>query len=100
MAEAGAQAGALQVAGTAQGHQLPFLVAACDHVLIGEEFFAAEAYLSEDLEKLGSLRGQDVVKNAAVALLLAVPLVVSLAELGGWTWSTSLRNLLLRVLQP
>jgi hypothetical protein len=100
IAEAGAQAGALQVAGTAQSHQLPFLVAACDHVLIGEEFFAAEAYLSGDREKLGSLRGQDVVKYAALVLLVAVPLVVSLAGPLGWTGVASLRDFLLRLLQP
>ena len=50
LAEAGNQAGAVQVAGTAMSHQLPFLVAACDHVLIGEEFFAASAYLTGDAQ--------------------------------------------------
>ena len=100
LAEAGAQAGAVQVAGTAMNHQLPFLVAACDHVLIGEEFFAAEAYLSGEPEKLGSLRGQDLVKNTAVIMLLAVPVVVSLAGLAGWTWAGNLRDVLLRLLQP
>jgi hypothetical protein len=100
IAEAGAQAGALQVAGTAQGHQLPFLVAACDHVLIGEEFFAAEAYLSEDPEKLGSLAGQDLIKDGALALLIVVPLVGGLAELAGWGWAAQLRDVLLRLLQP
>ncbi len=99
LAEAGAHAGALQVAGTATNHQLPFLVAACDHVLIGEEFFAAEAYLSGDPEKLGSLRGQDVVKNVAVLLLLGVPLVVTLAGVAGWTWAGNLRDFVLRLLQ-
>jgi hypothetical protein len=100
LAEAGAQSGALLVAGTAQGHQLPFLVAACDHVLIGEEFFAAEAYLSQDPEKLGSLAGQDLVKDAALALLVGVPLVAGLAELAGWSWAAGLRDILLRLLQP
>ena len=69
IAEAGAQAGAVQVAGTAIPHQLPFLVAACDHVLIGEEFFAAEAYMSGEPEKIGSLRGQDLVKFAVMAVI-------------------------------
>jgi hypothetical protein len=100
LAEAGAQAGAVQVAGTAHGHQLPFLVAACDHVLIGEEFFAAEAYLSGDPEKLGSLRGQDAVKDTAVALLVGGAAVVGLATVTSWPWFTSLRDALLRILQP
>jgi hypothetical protein len=100
LAEAGAHAGALQVAGTAMGHQLPFLVAACDHVLIGEEFFAAEAYLSGDPEKLGSLRGQDVIKDTAVALIVGGAVVVGLAGLTGWRWLVALGDGLLRVLQP
>ena len=100
LAEAGAQAGAVQVAGTAMGHQLPFLVAACDHVLIGEEFFAAEAYLSEDPEKLGGLRGQDVVKNAVLGLLIVGSAVVSLAELTGWPWLTAVRDAILGLVQP
>jgi hypothetical protein len=46
MAEAGAEVGAIQVAGTANLHQIPFFVAACDYTLIGEELFAGGAYLS------------------------------------------------------
>jgi hypothetical protein len=100
LAEAGAQAGAVQVAGTAMSHQLPFLVAACDHVLIGEEFFAAEAYLTQDPEKLGSLRGQDLIKDVALAVILGGAVIVSIAALSGWAWAIALRDLLLRVLQP
>jgi hypothetical protein len=69
LAEAGNRAGAVQVAGTAEVHQLPFLVAACEHVLIGEEFFAATAYLSPDPVRRGSLVGQDLVKYAVMAVL-------------------------------
>lgn len=99
LAEAGAQAGAVQVAGTGMSHQLPFLVAACDHVLIGEEFFAAEAYLTRDADKLGSLRGQDLVKDAALAVLVGGAVLVSAAEFGGWRWLAALRDTLLRLLQ-
>lgn len=62
LAETGNSIGAIQVAGTAQPAQLPFFVAACDYTLIGEEFFAASAYLSGSPEELGSLKGQDVGK--------------------------------------
>ena len=44
-AEVGAIAGALQIAGTANTHQIQFFVAACDYCLIGEELYAASAYL-------------------------------------------------------
>jgi len=47
LAETGNAIGAIQIAGTAMPAQLPFFVAACDYTLIGEEFFAASAYLSD-----------------------------------------------------
>ena len=71
LAETGNSVGAIQIAGTAMPSQLPFFVAACDYTLIGEEFFAASAYLSEQPEQLGSLKGQDMGK-----LLVGVVLVV------------------------
>lgn len=71
LAETGNSIGAIQVAGTAQPAQLPFFVAACDYTLIGEELFAASAYLSGSPEELGSLKGQDVGKViAAVGIVL------------------------------
>jgi hypothetical protein len=67
--ETGNTIGAIQIAGTAQPAQLPFFVAACDYTLIGEEFFAASAYLSGDPDQLGSLKGQDVGKLLVATLL-------------------------------
>ena len=64
LAETANSIGAIQVAGTAMPSQLPFFVAACDYTLIGEEFFAASAYLSNDPEQLGSLKGQDLGKSS------------------------------------
>ena len=71
LAEMGNSIGAIQVAGTAMPSQLPFFVAACDYTLIGEEFFAASAYLSGEPHQLGSLKGQDVGKAIGTLLLLA-----------------------------
>ncbi len=59
LAETGASIGSIQVAGTAMPSQLPFFITACDYTLIGEELFAASAYLSKDPQLLGSLKGQD-----------------------------------------
>ena len=66
LAETGNAAGAIQIAGTAMPSQLPFFVAACDYTLIGEELFAASAYLSQDPKQLGSLKGQDIGKLIAM----------------------------------
>ena len=50
LAETGNRIGAIQIAGTAMPSQIPFFVAACDYTLIGEELFAASAYLSREPE--------------------------------------------------
>ncbi len=70
LAETGHATGAIQIAGTAMPSQLPFFVAACDYTLIGEELFAASAYLSKDPLQVGSLRGQDVGKAIVMVSLL------------------------------
>ncbi|MDP8255180.1 MAG: fibronectin type III domain-containing protein [Candidatus Alcyoniella australis] len=66
LAETGNLIGAIQIAGTAQPAQLPFFIAACDYTLIGEELFAASAYLSGEPRQLGSLKGQDIGKGIAM----------------------------------
>jgi hypothetical protein len=69
-AENGNSIGAIQIAGTAEPSQLPFFVAACDYTLIGEEFFAASAYLSGERDQLGSIQGQDLGKLFAAAAIV------------------------------
>ncbi len=86
MAETGNSIGAIQIAGTDSEHQLPFFIAACDYTLIGEELYAATAYLSKDPMFLGSLKGQDWGK---IVIFAAVVLGVIL-ELSGVNWITSL----------
>ena len=70
IAETGFAAKAIQISGTAMPSQIPFFVAACDYTLIGEELFAASAYLSKNPQQLGSLKGQDFGKLVVVALIL------------------------------
>ena len=70
LAETGNAVGAIQIAGTAETTQLPFFVAACDYTLIGEELFAASAYLSGEPAQLGMLKGQDFGKLAAMVLVV------------------------------
>ncbi len=71
LAETGQSVGAIQIAGTAELAQLPFFVTACDYTLMGEELYAASAYLSREPVLLGSIRAQDMVK----AILMVVMLV-------------------------
>ena len=69
-AEGGFAAGSIQVAGTANTHQLPFFIAACDYCLIGEELFAAGAYLSQDPMQVAGIKVQDIGKIVAVLLII------------------------------
>jgi len=80
LAETGASTGAIQVAGTDAEHQLPFFITTCDYTLIGEELYAASAYLSREPRMLGSLRGQDVGKAfMMVAIVLGVIVLTTAA---------------------
>ncbi len=83
LAETANSVGAIQIAGTAMPSQLPFFVAACDYTLIGEELFAASAYLSKDPKLLGSLKGQDVGKFIFLLVILVGVLFVTLNLLVG-----------------
>ena len=76
LAETGNSIGAIQIAGTGSTSQIPFFVTACDYVLIGEEFYAASAYLSGSPEMIGSIKGQDYVK---LLCILFIGLVVALS---------------------
>jgi hypothetical protein len=80
LAETGAATGAIQIAGTDSTNQLPFFITACDYTLIGEELYAASAYLSREPLLLGSLKGQDVGK-ALVMILIIVQTLLFVAQL-------------------
>ena len=77
LAETGQSVGAIQIAGTADIPQLPFFVTACDYTLLGEELYAASAYLSKEPVLLGSIKAQDVVK--AIIMVTVGVGIVSLA---------------------
>lgn len=76
LAETGNAAGSIQIAGTARPEQLPFFIAACDYTLMGEELYAASAYLSHEPVMTGGLKGQDFIKMIiAICIILGVILV-------------------------
>lgn len=83
LAETGAQAGAIQIAGTDADHQLPFFVTACDYTLIGEELYAASAYLSREPVLLGTLRGQDIGKGFLLGVILLGTLLATFGAVTG-----------------
>lgn len=87
-AETANSIGAIQVASSTEATQTPFFIAACDYVLIGDEFYAASAYLTRQPVLVGSLVGQDWCKMAFIATIalgaiLASVHIQSAAEEGG-----------------
>ncbi len=77
MAETGSTTGAIQIAGTDAITQIPFFITTCDYTLIGEELYAASAYLAKEPLMLGTLKAQDYLK-----------LLIMLFILGGTVLST------------
>ncbi len=86
LAETGALAGSIQIAGTDEIAQIPFFIVACDYTLIGEELYAASAYLGREPILLGSLKAQDWIKAAVIVLALAGVIAASF----GWSAFTDL----------
>jgi len=85
LAETGAATGAIQIAGTDRVTQLPFFITACDYTLMGEELYAATAYLSRDPLFLGSLKGQDWSKAVIIcAMLVGTAILIISTTAGIW----------------
>lgn len=81
MAETGASTGAIQIAGTDAVTQLPFFITACDYTLIGEELYAASAYISRNPTLLAALKSQDYSKLVIVGVMMTATLL-ALLKLG------------------
>jgi hypothetical protein len=89
LAEVGATVGAMQISGTAQTSQIPFFLVSTDYCLIGEEIYAAGAYLSNEPALIASLAGQDVGRMLAIGLgilgsLLTTMGIKALIDLTRW----------------
>jgi hypothetical protein len=86
LTETGAGTGAIQIAGTDSDHQLPFFVTTCDYTLIGEELYAASAYLSKEPIQIGTLRGQDLGKAVILSVILIGTLLATIGVAAGVSW--------------
>jgi hypothetical protein len=82
MTETGNTVGAVQVAGTDQITQIPFFITTCDYTLIGEELYAASAYLNREPMLLGTLKAQDYFKFFILSIVI-VGAILSSFELTG-----------------
>jgi hypothetical protein len=86
LAETGYSTGAIQVAGTANVHQLPFFVVACDYTLIGEELYAASAYLSGEPRLVSGLKAADMLKVLVILTILVGCVLETLGIHGLTQW--------------
>jgi len=87
--EAAARNNAIQVMGTANTHQLPFIAAGCDAIFIGAEMFAAAAHLQPNPVRVGSVFAEDWLTRLMV-LLMAIGAV--LATFGNTSLSALLKR--------
>jgi hypothetical protein len=79
----------MQIAGTPKFGNNTHYMATCDYVLLGEECYAAEAYITQDPGQLSALYAEDVLKFAVLALGLVgylfmtvgIDLIIKLIEL-------------------
>jgi hypothetical protein len=71
LAETGSLSGAIQIAGTDAVTQLPFFITTCDYTLIGEELYAASAYLGREPRQIGGIKGMDACKAIVMALIVS-----------------------------
>jgi hypothetical protein len=81
LAETGSSVGSIQIAGTDAVTQLPFFITSCDYTLIGEELYAASAYLSREPVLLGGLKGQDAAKMAVGLIMIIAVITATLTAL-------------------
>lgn len=93
LTETGASTGAIQIAGTDADHQLPFFVTTCDYTLIGEELYAASAYLSKEPVQVGTLRGQDIGKGIVLGAIAVGTVLATVGAVTGAQWPQILLDL-------
>jgi len=84
LAETGSLSGAIQIAGTDAVTQLPFFITTCDYTLIGEELYAASAYLGREPKQIGAVKGQDACKGIIMGFI-TLALVLALVDMIGGT---------------
>lgn len=78
MGETAALRGVSQVAGASNPNTLPFIYVSADESLLGEEMYAAGAYLQKHPSHIGSLLAQDTMRWVIGLIILGGVLIASL----------------------
>ncbi len=72
MGEAARRRGITQVGGASDPNVVPFVFASADQALVGEDLYAAGAYLTRNVWHVGSLLAQDFMRWVIVAVIVAL----------------------------
>ena len=83
IAEEGSRQGLAQIAGAADIAPLAVLYPTVNHLLVGEEMFAAGAYTTDRPAHMGSLQAQDLIRWILVVVIFAVSLGALFSALAG-----------------
>ena len=78
MGEAASRRNITQVGGASDPNVLPLVFASADHVLMGEDMYAAGAYLAHKSWHIGSLLAQDLMRWVIVVVIIVLVVINSL----------------------
>ncbi|NPA79860.1 MAG: hypothetical protein GXO29_02260 [Thermotogae bacterium] len=81
LAENAYVSGAISVAGTVSIDQLPFFIAACDYTIIGDELYAASAYISRNPLEVAGVKAGDWFKAMSIIFILIGVALATAAQL-------------------
>ncbi len=84
LAEVGSQTESIQIAATYNILQIPFFITTCDFTLIGEELYAASAYLSKEPRLTGTIVAEDAFKLLLGALIVVGTVVATVSPKAKW----------------
>jgi hypothetical protein len=79
MGETAARQGKSHIGGTSNPNTLPFMYALAEETLLGEEIYAAGAYLQKRFMSIGSLVAQDTLRSLIAWVIFAGVLLASLS---------------------
>ena len=75
LSETGNIAGSIQIAGTDAPSQLPFFITSCDYTIIGQELYAASAYISREPNLVGTIKAQDWGQAIMVVIMVVAAII-------------------------
>lgn len=76
----GSIVGSMNIAGVPRLSYMPLAVCVCDYCLIGEELFAAAAYVDKDVNQIATIQVQDWIKAIMITIVLVSAVAIFLGS--------------------